>query len=175
MRLRIWSMMAGLLILGILGMGSFYFVKRLSAAPLIQEPLPFSHKVHMAPKQHLKCTSCHPEAETTPYAGIVKLWKCMQCHDVPQGKNPEEPLLRKYYKKGKEFHWIQVNRLPGDVYFSHAMHVTVAKIKCQYCHGQVQNQNETITIPTAGKITMHECIECHEQKGARISCGVCHQ
>ena len=80
--------------------------------------------------------------------------------------------------------WNRVYVLPDHVFFSHQQHVTVGGLKCQNCHGKVEEM-ETVRVvdpselePVAGNdenkltrptLTMGWCIECHGKVGISIT------
>ena len=38
--------------------------------------------------------------------------------------------------------WIRIHNLPDFAYFNHSQHVTAGGIKCQKCHGPVEEMDE---------------------------------
>jgi hypothetical protein len=140
----------------------------------VAQPFWFNHKIHMKHIRH--CIDCHVFAQVLPVAGIPSRSICTQCHSTPQGKSLAEKEVIQWFKKhpGEQIQWVIVDRLPGDVYFSHRMHVTLAKMKCSTCHGDVKSKTAPFThirIP----FTMTQCLACHEKMGARLDCTTCHQ
>ena len=141
----------------------------------IVQPMTFSHKTH-AEEAESTCLDCHKQAESTPYSGIAVVKDCMECHFEPEGKDPNEPRIRdEYNEQDKEIPWIQVNRLPGHVYFSHSSHVKLSKMECKECHGEIEKMKEPITTPSIANLTMTKCMACHEEKKANNECLTCHK
>jgi len=56
--------------------------------------------------------------------------------------------------------WVRIHNLPDHVYFNHAQHVTVGKVECQTCHGQVE---EMEVVYQHAPLSMGWCINCHRQ------------
>lgn len=139
----------------------------------IRQPIAFDHARHK--DENLNCSDCHARAESTPYAGFPGIKQCLLCHKEPQGENPEEPRIREYADKGEEIPWIQVNRLPGHVYFSHAMHVKLGGMQCADCHGDMASQKEPIGASQIEHLTMSRCMQCHSERNASNDCLACHK
>jgi mono/diheme cytochrome c family protein len=56
--------------------------------------------------------------------------------------------------------WKRVHNLPDHVYFNHAQHVTVGKVACQKCHGEVEKMG---TLKQASPLSMGWCVNCHRE------------
>lgn len=139
----------------------------------VQQPLEYSHKVHT---ELLKCEECHLGVTNSAYATLPDIKVCMVCHqtDAPLSSSPEEKKLLGYIKDNKEIGWKRLYRVPGHVYFSHNRHVTVGKLACEKCHG---NMGKTVRPPTKAlvRLGMGDCIACHEKNKVDRSCIVCHK
>jgi hypothetical protein len=131
--------------------------------PAVKQPIEFPHKAHLELKDpKFECTSCHDRADKSGIAGRPSTKKCLSCHSGGEAKSAEEKKLRAFAGDGREIPWQRVWRLPPDVFFSHRIHVALAKVKCQTCHGPM----ETLARPPARplqKLTMSDCIGCHEK------------
>ena len=124
----------------------------------IKQPIEFPHKPHIA--QKIPCTGCHQRAEKDRVDGRPPTALCLACHASGDSKNAEIAKLKAFGDKGQEVPWQRVWRLPSQVFFSHRVHVTVAKLDCQSCHGPM----ETLDRPPAQPLktlTMDDCIACH--------------
>jgi len=62
--------------------------------------------------------------------------------------------------------WVRIHNLPDHVYFNHAQHVTVGKIACQTCHGQVQ---EMEVVKQHAPLSMGWCINCHRETEVKFA------
>jgi hypothetical protein len=126
--------------------------------PEVKQPIEFPHKAHLA--LNLPCTTCHQRAEKDLVAGRPPTALCLGCHMGGDSKSSEIKKLRAYGEKRQEIPWKRVWRLPSHVFFPHRVHVTVAKVSCQTCHGPM----ETLDRPPARPLktlAMDECIACH--------------
>lgn len=128
----------------------------------VAQPIAFNHKKH-AGELSLPCTTCHHRAETDVVAGRPPTALCMGCHMAAESKSEEVKKLKAYGEKGQEIPWRRVWRLPSHVFFPHRVHVALAKISCQTCHGPM----ETLDRPPARalkELTMDDCIGCHAER-----------
>jgi hypothetical protein len=64
------------------------------------------------------------------------------------------------YDSGQAINWIRVHSLPDHVYFNHSQHVKVAGLKCQECHGKVEEMDRVVQI---SDLSMGWCINCHRE------------
>jgi hypothetical protein len=135
----------------------------------VQQPIEFPHKTHL--EMGFTCATCHERAEKGAVAGRPPTTLCMGCHAGGDTKSEEIKKLRAYVEKGQEIPWRRVWRLPSHVFFPHRIHVTVAKIQCQTCHGPM----ESLTKPPARalkKLTMDDCMACHAKSTEAAVAGV---
>ncbi|HEY8783164.1 MAG TPA: cytochrome c3 family protein [Mucilaginibacter sp.] len=134
------------------------------------QPIKFPHDLH-AGAMKIDCQYCHSGAYRSKNASIPSLNVCMNCHKVVKTESPEihkiydalgyDPQTQKYDStKSRPIQWIRIHNLPDLVYFNHSQHVKVGKIKCQTCHGQVQNMKEVYQY---SPLTMKWCIQCHKR------------
>ena len=56
--------------------------------------------------------------------------------------------------------WVRIHNLPDHAYFNHAQHVTVGNLRCQNCHGPVE---EMELVYQYSPLSMGWCINCHRQ------------
>ncbi|HXG52635.1 MAG TPA: cytochrome c3 family protein [candidate division Zixibacteria bacterium] len=159
-------------------------------SPGVEQPIAFPHKTHIALK--VPCTGCHQQAEKGSAAGRPPTALCAACHAASDTKDPEIAKLKAYAEKGEEIPWRRVWRLPSHVFFPHRIHVAIAKISCQTCHGPMENLDRPPPRPLK-ILTMSDCIACHTERklatdraaGAKLSkvraqqlssdCIVCHR
>ncbi len=134
-----------------------------------ETPVPFSHPRHAPLK--LKCVSCHEKAESGERAGFPTAGRCLTCHAGPR---PDVEPIRKLAAlaaDAKSFGGNPVYRVPDFVFFSHARHKEAA-IGCAVCHGPVNEKDaRQVFYPT----TMKGCVDCHQSRGAAVSCTICHE
>src|SRR5260370_9823033 len=105
-----------------------------SPHPAPQQPLPYSHKQHLA--FSLQCKDCH----TNPDAGNLMTFpptsKCMQCHVTIATAKPAIQKLATYAGSNEPIPWLRLYKLLPGVAWSHRPHLTAA-VKCETCHGAV--------------------------------------
>ncbi len=151
------------------------------------QPISFSHKIH-AGDNKIDCQYCHSSAKHSKTSGIPSVNVCMNCHKnisevaedtkieldgVTYGKEYLDKEIQKIYTAAgwdaetlkftgetKPVKWIRVHNLPDFVYYNHSQHVTVAKQKCQKCHGLVETMDEVYQY---SPLTMGWCIDCHKE------------
>lgn len=158
------------------------------------QPVAFSHAKH-AGTLRIACLYCHHAAEKSDTAGVPPLKICMNCHkDVKRPKEDPEGAGEKQIKILTEawdrraepgaagIRWVRIHDLPDYAFFSHRVHVN-NNVKCQECHGPVQ---EMVRMRQAAPLTMAWCVECHRREpseapahwkraGATLDCAACHR
>ena len=137
------------------------------------QPIKFSHKIH-AGANKIDCQYCHSGASKGKSAVIPGPSLCMNCHKAIKegpvygkteigkiyaatGWNPDS---MKYLNKTKPVEWIRIHNLPDHVYFNHSQHVVAGGVKCQTCHGEIQEMDVVKQNATLG---MGWCINCHRE------------
>ena len=142
--------------------------KYIPPAPV--QPLPFSHKHHLA--KSLDCKDCHQPADAADLVSLPVIAKCMACHVSVKKESPAIQKLGEYHKKGEEVPWKRVYRVADFVFFSHKTHVTQGKVSCEACHGPVRDRD---AIAKESDLSMGGCTDCHKTAGASTACDVCHE
>ncbi len=133
-----------------------------------RQPMPFPHAKHRT----TACTICHAGAAASTHAGIPDVTVCARCHaTAPAGAGAAWDAA----VVSKSIAWIQVTPiLPPHVVFSHRRHVTLGRLECASCHGEMRDR----TAPPASaatRIEMGTCLGCHAQEGAAEDCAACHR
>ncbi|WP_299057747.1 c-type cytochrome [uncultured Polaribacter sp.] len=152
------------------------------------QPIVFSHKIH-AGDNKIDCQYCHSSAKHSKHSGIPSVNVCMNCHKnisevaentvveledgVVLGKQELDKEIAKVYKAAgwdaenleytgetQPIKWVRIHNLPDFVYFNHSQHVTVQGVKCQKCHGPVEEMEE---LYQHAPLTMGWCIDCHRE------------
>jgi len=160
---------AGLLVLAIMALGADN-----PYPPARTQPIAFPHDLH-ASLNRMDCMYCHNSADRSGSAGMPALKVCADCH-IPAGvptvriDKPEVQKLIAYWKAQRAIPWVRIYDLPDHVHFPHMRHVAVGSY-CQECHGPVQARQD---LGLNQPLTMEWCIACHEQRGARTDCIICH-
>ena len=134
----------------------------------IEQPIEFPHKTHIA--LNLPCASCHQRVEKDTVAGRPPTALCVACHASAESKSEEIKKLKAYGERGEEIPWQRVWRLPRHVFFSHRVHVAIAKLDCQSCHGPMETLERPPPRPLK-TLAMGDCIECHlkSMSAARVT------
>lgn len=156
------------------------------------QPIAFSHKIH-AGENKIDCQYCHSSAKHSKVSGIPSVNVCLNCHkaiaEVAEGTEIQwngqtygkdrldkeiakiydavgwDPEEFEYTGKEKPVKWIRIHQLPDFVYFNHSQHVTVAGVKCQKCHGPVEEMDEMYQY---APLTMGWCIDCHKETNVAL-------
>ena len=127
------------------------------------QPIKFSHKVH-AGSNRIDCKYCHHTAEFGKSAGIPSMQLCMNCHVlVREGSRSGKFEISKVIEANetkKPVVWVRIHNLPDHVFFSHAQHVSIAKVDCKQCHGPVAEMD---IMRQYSDLSMGWCINCHRQ------------
>ena len=125
------------------------------------QPVKFSHAVH-AGQNGTECIYCHSSAPYSKTAGIPPVNVCMNCHlIVRNGTRSGAYEISKVvaaFENRKPLEWIKIHNLPDHVFFSHAQHVTAAKLDCSECHGDVKKMN---VVKQVSDLSMGWCLNCH--------------
>jgi hypothetical protein len=61
--------------------------------------------------------------------------------------------------------WVRIHNLADHAYFNHAQHVTVGKVACQTCHGEVEKME---VVKQHAPLSMGWCINCHRQSEVKF-------
>ncbi len=183
--LKVLGVIFGLLVSAYFTFGTLFQVGVDQGYQPIQ-PISFSHKIH-AGDNKIDCQYCHSSAKHSKTSGIPSVNVCMNCHKnisevaedtkieldgVTYGKDYLDKEIKKVYNavgwdeetlkytgEIKPVKWIRVHNLQDFVYYNHSQHVTVAGLKCQKCHGPVEEMDEVYQY---SPLTMGWCIDCHK-------------
>jgi hypothetical protein len=148
------------------------FFNGCSDSKSVSQPIAYNHKLHIK-EVELSCFDCHNRVQTHEKASIPNIQYCKNCHEEAMTDSKEEEKLVDYIKRNQPIPWVQVHRVPDHAYFSHRRHVSLGKIACQDCHGDVNNMTLPFSKPHV-PISMEFCIRCHEKKQVTTDCAACH-
>ena len=142
------------------------------AAPL--QPIPYSHKVHLA--GGMQCQDCHTNPEPGNLMTFPATSKCMQCHATIAKDKPAIQKLAEYDRSQKPVPWVRVYKLLPGVEWSHRKHVS-AGVKCETCHGPIAQMDAMSEVTSV--TSMSGCLNCHasaeaKAHNAETSCATCH-
>jgi Cytochrome c7 and related cytochrome c/Class III cytochrome C family len=142
--------------------------QKVARTPPVQ-PIPFSHKTHVA--QGLNCKQCHPIPEPGDFATIPKTSFCMGCHASVKKESPHIAKLAGLHAENKRVPWVPVYRVPDWVSFSHKRHLAAEGVQCETCHGPVQERE---ALHRERDISMSACMDCHRARNVSNECLLCH-
>lgn len=129
----------------------------------LQQPVQFDHRHHVN-DDGIDCRYCHDAVDKSPYAGVPPTSRCLNCHAQIWNRSDLLAPVRAAGAAGASIPWERVNRLPGYVYFNHAIHVNKG-VGCVTCHGRVD------TMPAVNQVaplTMGWCIQCHRDPAPNL-------
>jgi hypothetical protein len=162
------------------------------------QPLQFSHALHTGGDVGLTCADCHGFDPDGRFEGVPSLARCTGCHEQAQGETADEKrFVDEYVSHGREVPWRVYARQPANVHFPHAVHVRLAGIACERCHGghgattglrrfernRLSGYSRDIwghSLTRAGRpagdgMKMSDCEGCHRERAVTSSCLTCHK
>lgn len=163
-----WYWLGVSLILAAIMLYYYFFYLERRIGPL--QPIPFSHRIHAGVKQ-INCRFCHPFVDRSQKAGLPSLEKCFFCHKYIIPMHPQLIKEKEHYDQNNPVPWVRIFFVPDFVKFRHQPHITVGKLKCIACHGDVA------TVDRLQKVDfqMGFCIRCHKKMKAQLDCWLaCH-
>jgi class III cytochrome C family protein/cytochrome c7-like protein len=134
-----------------------------------EQPVPFSHKLHLT--FNMKCQECHPNPEPGDRMALPAAGKCMECHRAIGKDKRAIQKLAEFAKSKQTIPWVRVYVVSGWVFWNHRSHLEVG-MKCEACHGEVRKM-EVLTAAT-NVTTMAGCVDCHKKNEASTGCQYCH-
>jgi hypothetical protein len=137
------------------------------AAPA--QPLPFSHKTHIA--SGLPCQMCHTNPDPGTQMTFPATETCMSCHAVLATDKPAIKRLQEFSQSGQEIPWVRVYAITAGVTWSHRAHLD-ANTECETCHGDI-SQTDAVAETKAIR-SMATCISCHQARKVAADCVSCH-
>lgn len=146
------------------------------------QPLDFNHRVHKE-KASSKCADCHSLSDNGVFVGIPSISTCAGCHaDAIGNTAKEKAFVTNFVKPGREIPWAAYGRQPMNVRFSHAVHLNLAKLSCEACHGPhgqssslAAYQEDRISGYSKLAMTMSDCEDCHRKRNVEAGCLGCHK
>ena len=162
------------------------------------QPLEFRHKTHADKSGIAECSECHALRDDGAFAGVPPMEKCAGCHADKIGESrAEATLVSSYIKPGHETPWLVYVQQPANVWFSHAIHVKRAGLKCDQCHGNY-GESDKVKVYEVNRISgysrdiwghsmsrlhrapgdgmkMSDCEDCHRTRHVEAGCLGCHK
>jgi cytochrome c7-like protein/class III cytochrome C family protein len=134
------------------------------------QPIPYSHKKHLA--LGLDCKDCHTNPEPGKLMTFPDTSRCMQCHSVVAKDKPAIQKLASYAKSKQAVPWVRVYTVLPGVEWGHRQHLQ-AGVSCETCHGQVREMEQMSEVTSV--TSMAVCLNCHEANRAKTVCDTCHK
>jgi hypothetical protein len=129
----------------------------------VAQPVQFDHRHHVV-DDLIDCRHCHTTVDRAPSAGIPSTELCLNCHSQVWNKSPLLDVVRASWFSGQAIPWVRVHRLPGFVYFNHAIHVNKG-VGCVECHGRV---DQMAAMEQVEPLSMGWCLDCHRNPAPRL-------
>jgi hypothetical protein len=148
-------------------------------APARLQPIAFNHRLHS--DNGVPCEVCHPAAATGQGAVLPRAATCRRCHENELYESGEQAKIRLASESGRDIAWVPIYALRPYVYFSHRRHVTLGKVPCRACHGDVETRTAPFQLargPFSGRKGMAACIQCHRNSHSQyagVDCVDCHR
>lgn len=149
--------------------GEFVVPDNLAPHPAPAQPLPFSHKTHMA--IGVVCQMCHTNPDPGSLMTYPSTETCMACHAAITTDKPAIVSLQEFAESGRTIPWVRVYAVTPGVSWGHRAHLE-SGAQCETCHGDI-SQVEAVSESKA-TLAMATCISCHEARGAKAECVTCH-
>jgi hypothetical protein len=135
------------------------------------QPIPFSHKTHVAAVK-LACADCHAEpAKFGDPVSIPDAGRCLDCHAYSTQQTPTLGELNSFAEKKQAIPWVRVFRLKDFVFFDHRYHL-MNGAECEECHGPTGT--EEVVSDRLKTTSMVFCQACHVKTRALTGCSTCH-
>ena len=135
-----------------------------SEHPAPEQPIPYSHKQHLA--LGLQCKECHSNPEPGKLMTFPATAKCMQCHVTIAKDKPSILKLAEYSQSQQPIPWVRVYTVLPGVQWSHGPHLQ-AGVKCETCHGKVSEMAAMSEVTSV--TTMYACLNCHQINHAKTA------
>jgi hypothetical protein len=134
------------------------------------QPIPYSHKKHLA--FGLECKKCHTNPEPGKLMTFPATGTCMECHVTIAKDKPAIQKLAEFSKSRQTIPWVRVYTVLPGVAWNHRVHLE-AGVKCETCHGAVREMEAMSEVTSV--TTMYSCLHCHEMNQAKTACDTCHK
>lgn len=138
--------------------------------PAPQQPIPFSHKRHVA--LGLQCLGCHVNPKADKLMTYPATSVCMGCHASVATDRPAIRTLASFAASGQPIPWVRVYRTPDYVFWRHGTHLE-ADVTCAECHGPVSERD--VIARETDVATMLGCQRCHDKRQVYTDCNACHE
>jgi len=155
------------LVLGLSMLSCWAQVPDNPSPPAPAQPLPYSHKKHLA--MGLQCAQCHINPDPGAQMTFPASTTCIMCHNTAEVS--DRGRVAELAKSAEPIPWVRVYQVTPGVTWTHRKHLQ-AGMQCAMCHGNVA-QMDTMAQTTA-VLAMASCISCHQSHKASTACATCH-
>jgi hypothetical protein len=138
--------------------------------PAPQQPIPYSHKRHVA--MGLQCRGCHVNPEAGKLMTYPPTATCMGCHASVATDRPAIKTLASFAASAQPIPWVRVYQVPDYVFWRHGTHLD-AEVTCAECHGPVAERD--VIAKETDVTTMLGCRRCHDKRQVFTGCEDCHE
>jgi len=138
----------------------------------VVQPILFNHEAHTVSAE-IGCDTCHEYYSSSAHSGLPSLEVCLGCHEESMTESAEELKIGELAEEGIRDPFKKLFRLADHTYYSHRVHVQVAGIPCETCHGEIARTTSPPQTPLV-RVSMDFCVDCHEKSGATTQCTHCH-
>ncbi len=115
------------------------------------------------------CAGCHNGVVRFEEASIPNIDVCIACHPRPTVADASEVVpsdaeaeLLGFIEREETIPWVHVHDyVPSEIIFSHERHVEFGRVRCQECHGEVENAEKPLALEV--ELDMEGCMDCHEK------------
>ena len=134
--------------------------------PHVKKDAPFNHRKHTALSE---CGGCHKYQNDGTFTGIPDAENCLKCHNEFASQNI-------FADSNKP--WESYAKQKANIYCSHKVVLSARfndgrkKTDCLFCHGNKADSWDTSMI--IEKLSMDQCLNCHEALNISRKCMVCH-
>jgi hypothetical protein len=143
---------------------------QVSAPPAPEQPIPYSHKKHVA--MGLQCRGCHVNPDAGKLMTYPPTSTCMGCHTAVATDRPAIKTLASFASSGKPIPWVRVYQVPDYAFWRHGTHLE-AEVTCVECHGPVAERD--VISKETNVTTMLGCRTCHDKRQIFTGCEDCHE
>ena len=138
--------------------------------PAPVQPIPYSHKQHVA--LGLQCRYCHVNPDAGKLMTYPPTATCMGCHQTIAADRPTIQKLAANAASGAPIPWVRVYKVPDYVFWQHGTHL-LPDVTCADCHGPVAERD--VIAQETNIVTMAGCLSCHNKRQVFTDCKDCHE
>ena len=131
--------------------------------PAPEQPIPYSHKTHLALPGLDDCATCHTDPAAGALMGFPETSVCIQCHATVSADSPAIQKLAQYDTSQEPVPWVRVYTVLPGVKWDHRSHLD-ADLTCEGCHGDVAQLDQMAEVTSV--TSKFGCLNCHTTRAA---------